>query len=57
MGWGSREVAVVDALVESLVCFLCKKGRNKGIFFHLCGAFSSMMRQGELSGSESSLRI
>jgi len=57
MGWGFRAVAVVAALVEVLVHFLCKKGRNKGFFFCLHGVFSSMMGQGELSGSESSLRI
>jgi hypothetical protein len=57
MGWGFRAVVVVAALVEALVRFLCKKGRKKGICFHLCGGFSSMMGQGELSGSESSLRI
>jgi hypothetical protein len=57
MGWGSREVAVVAALVEALVRSLCKKGGKKGICFHLCGGFSSMMGQGELSGLESSLRI
>ena len=57
MGWGSREVAIRAGLVEALVCFLCKKGGKKGIFFHLCGGFSSMMGQGELFGSESSLRI
>jgi hypothetical protein len=57
MGWGFRAVAVVAALVEALVHFLCQKGRKKGICFRLCGGFSSMMGQGELSGSESSLRI
>jgi hypothetical protein len=57
MGWGFRAVAVVVALVEALVRFLCKKGGKKRICFHLCGGFSSMMGQGELSGSESSLRI
>ena len=43
MGWGSRAVAVVASLVEVLVRFLCKKGRKKGICFHLHGGFSSMM--------------
>jgi hypothetical protein len=43
MGWGFRAVAVVVALVEALVHFLCKKGENKGIFFRLHGGFSSMM--------------
>jgi hypothetical protein len=43
MGWGFREVAVVAVLVEALVCFLCKKGRKKGICFHLHGGFSSVM--------------
>jgi hypothetical protein len=57
MGGGFRAVAVVVALVEALVHFLCKKGGKKGIFFRLHGGFSSMMGQGELSGSESSLRI
>jgi hypothetical protein len=57
MGWGFRAVAVVAALVEALVHFLCKKGGKKGICFRLRGGFSSMMGQGELSGSESSLRI
>ena len=57
MGWGSRVVAIVATLVEALVCFLCKKGEKKGICFRLRGVFSSMMGQGELSGSESSLRI
>jgi hypothetical protein len=57
MGWGFRVVAVVVAIVEALVHFLCKKGGKKGICFHLCATFSSIMGQGELSGSESSLRI
>ena len=57
MGWGFREMALVVVLVEALVHFLCKKGRKKGIFFRLRGGFSSVMGQGELSGSESSLRI
>ena len=57
MGWGSRAVEIVASLVEALVHFLCKKGRKKGICFRLRGGFSSMMGQGELSGSESSLRI
>jgi hypothetical protein len=53
MGWGFRAVAIVASLVR----FLYKKGRKKGICFRLCGGFSSMMGQGELSGLESSLRI
>jgi hypothetical protein len=57
MGCGFRAVAVVASLVEALVHFLCKKGGKKGICFRLCGGFSSMMGQGELSGLESSLRI
>jgi hypothetical protein len=57
MGWGFRAVAVLVALVEVLVRFLCKKGGKKGICFRLHGGFYSMMGQGELSGSESSLRI
>jgi hypothetical protein len=57
MGWGFRAVAVVAALLEALFHFLCKKGGTKGICFRLRGRFSSMMGQGELSGSESSLRI
>ena len=57
MGWGFRVVEVVATLVEALVHFLCKKGGKKGIFFRLRGGFSSMMGQGELYGSESSLRI
>jgi hypothetical protein len=43
MGWGFREVAVVAALVEVLVHFLCIKGIKRGIFFHLHGGFSSVM--------------
>jgi hypothetical protein len=57
MGWGSMAVVVVASLVEALVRFLCKKGGKKGICFRFRGGFSSMMGQGELSGSESSLRI
>jgi hypothetical protein len=57
MGWGFGAMAVVAALVEVLVHFLCKKGGKRGIFFRLRGGFSSVMGQGELSGSESSLRI
>ena len=57
MGQGFRAVVVVVVLVEALVRFICKKGRKKGICFRLHGGFSSMMGQGELSGSESSLRI
>ena len=57
MGWGFRVVAVVAALVEVLVRFLCKKEGKGGICFRLHGGFSSVMGQGELSGSESSLRI
>jgi hypothetical protein len=57
MGWGSRVVAIIAGLVEGLVHFLCKKGGKKGICFHFREGLSSMMGQGELSGSESSLRI
>jgi hypothetical protein len=58
MGWGFRAVAIVAALVEVLVHFLCKKEGKGGIFFLcLCEGFSSVMGQGELSGSESSLRM
>jgi hypothetical protein len=61
MGWGFREVAVVAALVESLVRFFGKNEGKVGIFFFLlCVGFSSVMGQGGLSGlstSESSLRI
>jgi hypothetical protein len=39
MGWGFRAVAVVAALVEALVHFLCKKGRKKGIFSFFCVGF------------------
>jgi hypothetical protein len=61
MGWGFRAVAVVAALVEVLIHFLCKKEGKGGIcFFILCVGFSLVMGQGGLSGlsgSESSLRI
>jgi hypothetical protein len=57
MGWGFGAMAVVAALVEFLVHFLCKKGGKRGIFFRLRGGFSSVMGQGELPGPESSLRI
>jgi hypothetical protein len=57
MGLGSRAVGIVATLVEAFVHFLCKKDGNKGICFYLCEGFSSMMGQGEFSGSESSLRI
>jgi hypothetical protein len=57
MGWGSRVVEIMGGLVEALVHFFHKKGGKKGICFRLCGGLSSMMGQGELSGSESSLRI
>jgi hypothetical protein len=43
MGWGSRVVAVVAALLEALIRFLCKKGGKKGICFRFRGGFSSMM--------------
>jgi hypothetical protein len=58
MGWGLSAVAVVATLVEVLVHFLCKKEGKGGIFFSLLRVgFSSVMGQGELSGSKSSLRI
>ena len=58
MGWGFRAVAVVATLLEVLVRFLYKKEGKGGIcFFHLCVGFSSVVGQGEFSGSESSLRI
>jgi hypothetical protein len=60
MSWGFRAVAVVAALVEDLVRFDKKEGKVRICFFLLCVGFSSVMRQGGLSGlsdSESSLRI
>ena len=57
IGGGSRVVVIMGGLVEALVHFFCKKAGKKGICFRFREILSSMMGQGELSSSESSLRI
>ena len=57
IGGGYKVVVIKGGLVEALVHFFHKKDGKRGIFFHFCEGLSSMMGQGELSGSESSLRI